>query len=182
MSTDVMLLIKENALKFHPSIAQYITFDDFEALIKGVIKRESNWKADDVMEEHNVNDFSIGYMQVRIETAKWMLGMWNKADEDMKKDLFEPSLNLYVGIKYLAYLLNRYKGNKTLSVGAYNSGTAKVKDGINYGYTDHGYVKTDAEIEMFNADPKPLINQSYVNDILRYADGYGLEKKTHPLQ
>lgn len=165
---DINKIIQTNAEKFHPKISKYITIEDFIALIKAIIKRESNWNSKDVMEEKNVNDFSIGYMQVRIETAKWMLSMYNKSNDELYKMLFEPNLNIYVGSKYLAYQIERYKGNFKLAIASYNSGTALTKSGK--------YIKTNEEIEKYNNEP--LINENYVNDVLKYWKQYKSEKKT----
>lgn len=158
---DVDYIIRENAIKLHPQVSEYLTLDEFIFLIKAVMKRESNFNASEVMEEKNVNDYSIGLMQVRTATANWMLNI-NKTQQEMYQMLLEPNLNVYVGVKYLAYQINRYKGNLNLAVASYNSGTPKLKTADDY--------MTDEEAENYAGEP--LINQGYVNDILRYYKGY----------
>lgn len=164
--TEIENIIKTNAEKFYPEVRAYFTsVEDFEALMKAVIKRESNFNPKDVMAETNVNDFSIGLCQVRVQTGKWMLNMYSKTDDEMYKMLFEPSLNVYVGMKYLTYLLKRYEGNYPLAIASYNSGTAKIKDG--------GYVYKSSDYHG-----ETLINQGYVNDILKYWENFSTEKKS----
>lgn len=109
------------------------------ALCMAIIKKESDFNPNEIMDEKNVNDFSIGYMQVRIETARWVMGWWLKSREDIKAMLYDPATNIQCGTKYLAWQIRRYKGDLKKAIPAYNSGSVKYKlDGklINQFYLD----------------------------------------------
>ncbi len=43
------------------------------------------------------------------------------------KNSFDPTENIYGGVKYLRYLIDRYEGNLGLALAAYNSGETAVK-------------------------------------------------------
>lgn len=59
---------------------------------------------------------SLGLMQLQFPTAKDM-GL-----KGGKKELFNPDVNLRLGIKYFRLLQKRYNGNTRLSLYAYNRG------------------------------------------------------------
>ncbi|HBK68840.1 MAG TPA: lytic transglycosylase, partial [Firmicutes bacterium] len=67
-----------------------------------------------------------GLMQVMPETALWVSeqkGLSLQADE-----LYDPEVNLKIGIWYLAYLFREFNGDRVLVLAAYNAGWAKVKE------------------------------------------------------
>lgn len=63
---------------------------------------------------------AVGYTQVMPATARWM-------EPGLRRvDLFETDINLEVGFKYLAYLLEYYDGDVRLALTAYNRGPGTV--------------------------------------------------------
>ncbi|MCL4516831.1 MAG: lytic transglycosylase domain-containing protein [Firmicutes bacterium] len=84
-------------------------------LAMAVVKEESNFEA-----QARSSAGAIGLMQIMPETGRG-LGAG---------DLFNPSENIPAGIRYLKYLVDRYRGNEELAVAAYNAGTLRVKAAV----------------------------------------------------
>ena len=80
-------------------------------LLAAVVETESRFSAKAVSPEG-----AVGLMQVIPETGH----SYGRAD------LFDPDVNLEVGSRYLASLIDRYRGDLTLAVAAYNAGPAAV--------------------------------------------------------
>ena len=82
-----------------------------EELIRAVIQVESGWKPDAVSSKG-----AQGLMQLMPRTAA-MLGV---------QDAFDPEENIEGGVKYLAQLTDKYKGDVELALAAYNAGPSRV--------------------------------------------------------
>lgn len=104
--------IRKNAGPYH-HIVLYTSkkYKVDPSLVSALIEVESNWNSKAVSHRG-----AVGLMQLMPATAK-----------EMKvKNLFDPRENIEGGTRYLRYLLDKFKGDITLAVAAYNAGPTKV--------------------------------------------------------
>lgn len=91
------------------------------ALIKAIIKVESNFDPMAYRSEVVVGDASWGLMQVLLSTAKEVTGNSSLT----VSELINPANNIDIGTKFLSRQLNRYGGNVKDAIAAYNSGKVR---------------------------------------------------------
>jgi hypothetical protein len=116
-SIDIPQVEYEDVTDYHSIIlAKAETYDIDPSLIKAVIETESNWNCMAISTKG-----AMGLMQLMPGTAS-----------DMNvRNPFNPEENIEGGTKYLRYLLERFKGDLTLALAAYNAGPNAVEK---YGY------------------------------------------------
>ena len=85
------------------------------SLALAVAKVESNFNANAISPKG-----AIGVMQIMPRTALYEFGV-------QRKRLFNPSLNIKIGIKFLDHLISKYKGRIDIALSHYNGGSAVGK-------------------------------------------------------
>lgn len=104
------------------------------AMIKGIIKAESNWDVNASRYEAHKGDASWGLMQLLLATARGVLGISGLTTTQ----LIQPRVNIEAGTKLMAQNWDKF-GNLRDAVAAYNAGTPRLgKDGkyVNAAYVD----------------------------------------------
>jgi soluble lytic murein transglycosylase-like protein len=99
----IKMLLIENA-----RLSEYVT----PALAIAVAKIESDLRPDVVS-----NKGAIGVMQIMPRTGLLEFGV-------KRNDLFNPIINVKIGIKFLDQLIKKYKGNIGVALSHYNGGSA----------------------------------------------------------
>lgn len=122
-------------------------------LIFAIIKAESNFNPNVVSSSN-----AIGLMQLMDSTAEELA---QKMDITFaqKSSLYNPELNIRLGIKYFSNLMKEYDGNIALALTAYNAGIGTVRKWI-----EQGTIKEDGS-DIENIPYKETNN--YVRKILR---------------
>jgi len=107
------------------------------ALVKAVIKAESDFDSGAVSKEG-----AQGLMQLMPKTAK----------AQGVNDPFDPTANIEGGVKLLAHLYERYKGNLDLTLSGYNAG--------------------ETAVNKHNGVPPYSETRNYIIKVRRYLDSY----------
>jgi len=129
-----------------------------EFIVAAVIKTESNFK-NNAKSHHG----AVGLMQLMPETASWIAQEMDDKNYSVD-ELNEPQKNIEYGSWYLAQLMKEFKGNKILSLAAYNAGRGNVADWMEkYGW---GYDFADVTKIPFKE------TELYVKSVLRYERKY----------
>ncbi len=122
------------------------------ALVLSLIREESFFRPD-VRSAAN----AFGLMQLLHGTAR---DIASGSDLKVKvKDLYDPEINIRLGLQYLKTLLDRYDGRLYLALAAYNAGTARVDQWLR----DFPDADEEEFIEMIPFSE----TRNYVKNILR---------------
>ena len=120
MEIDKKIMKKIYPLKYSKYVEKYAEeYNIDKYLVYAIIKAESNFKED----AKSVSN-AVGLMQIMEATA---IETANKMDLNIvESDLYNPELNIRLGIKYFANLLDKYNNNYNLAIIAYNAGIGNV--------------------------------------------------------
>jgi soluble lytic murein transglycosylase len=96
------------------------------ALLMAIIAHESGFHAESVGTHGE-----IGLMQIRPETAAWL--MQTQVTDSLRQQLFEPSFNIRLGARYVAYLRRKFHGRSRRYLAAYNMGATSLRMSLRAG-------------------------------------------------
>ena len=139
--------------EFTPAILQYAKENNIEpGLIYSLIREESFFRPNAVSPAN-----AYGLMQLLVPTAqKTAIPLAMKVQ---KQDLFNPQINLRLGIRHLRDLLDMNENKPFLVLAGYNAGQGRVNDWQN----NFGHLSEEEFIEMI-----PFTEtRNYVKNILR---------------
>lgn len=98
-------------------------------LVYSIIKAESNFKS-----TAKSNSGAIGLMQVMLSTAQ-EIGTKLEIEDITEEKLYEPEINIRIGICYFKNLLEKYN-NYNLAIIAYNAGMGNLDNWLDQGIID----------------------------------------------
>lgn len=108
-------------LRYSNNVRVYASQDHLDpALLAAVIETESKF---DPTARSSAG--AIGLMQLTPDTAKG-IAQYTGGSRFRVSDLTNPDINMRYGAWYLGHLLDRYHGNETLALAAYNAGDENV--------------------------------------------------------
>jgi soluble lytic murein transglycosylase len=90
-------------------------------LMLAIIKTESSFNYKSVSRKG-----AIGLMQLLPNTAYYISDKVDDLSVQNKKEIFDPVVNIRLGINYFRYLLEKFEGNIELAIAAYNLGPKNV--------------------------------------------------------
>ena len=91
-----------------------------EYLVQAVIRAESFFNENAVSKKG-----AIGLMQIMPETGSWVAKKLN-LENFTTEDLFDPEKNIMIGVWYISFLTDKFKGNLDNVIAAYNAGPSNV--------------------------------------------------------
>jgi soluble lytic murein transglycosylase len=92
-----------------------------KALLFSIAKAESNFNENAISKVG-----AIGVMQIMPSTAKYINEVYKLNIYNEDKDLFNPSININLGVLYVNYLFNKFNDYKNV-ICAYNAGETVVR-------------------------------------------------------
>jgi len=124
-------------------------------LILAVIKVESRFQPWAVSPKG-----ALGLMQIMPETGNWLSGL-SQIEWKGPMSLFEPETNVTLGIRYLAFLRDRYRGDVKAFLSAYNAGPSHFEKMVvlGKGYQIEYYQKIRAIAKATGLSSAALSNE-----------------------
>lgn len=121
-------------------------------LIYAIIKQESKFNKDAVSKSG-----AKGLMQIMDATAQDMVKEIYSIDSN-NYNIYDPYTNIFIGTKYISYLINYFDGNYYLAIVAYNAGMGKINSWINGDYTQYNTFSDVYECIQYNETRNYLTN------------------------
>ena len=123
-----------------------------------------------------------GLLQLMPFTANRVAFLLGKTEGVSPKQLFEPYINIQLGVRYLMRLRQTFRGSKILSVAAYNAGPHRVE----WWVSQFGHLRQDEFIEhilFFETRNyvKKVMKFNWIYDLL-YTDHISITEIRNPLR
>jgi len=116
-------------LDYSEYVYKYSEENELDPLLSfSIIKAESDFD-ENALSASN----AIGLMQLLEKTAEEIALEDLKMETFKKDDLYNPEINIKIGLKYFAKLLKDYEYSYNLAIAAYNGGTGNVQKWIEQG-------------------------------------------------
>ncbi len=107
--------------RYRPFVEEYALAKDLEPeLVLAMISVESMGAERAVSPKG-----AVGLMQIMLSTAR-EVALENSMPPPSHSDLFDPAVNIRLGVSYLHKLLGRYDNDLTLALASYNAGPRRV--------------------------------------------------------
>ena len=110
-----------------------------------------------------------GLMQITDSTAQEMNEMTNSTDFLDEENIYNENINIELGCKYLASLIQRYNGNYYIAICAYNAGIGNVNKWIDNEIIDTSLDTTQVELPFSETE-------NYLKRVIHY---YTMYKKIY---
>ncbi|MBO4815662.1 MAG: lytic transglycosylase domain-containing protein [Clostridia bacterium] len=121
---DKIILKKIYPLEYTEYVEKYSReYNIDKYLVYAIIKAESNFN-----ENAKSNTDAIGLMQIMGSTA--METAEKMEIQIIEDDLFNPEINIKIGLKYYKTLMEKYNNNYQMAIVAYNAGIGNVNKWI----------------------------------------------------
>jgi len=105
-------------LEYRALIEKYSKQNNIDKMIIYAIIRNESFFNKNVMSPAR----ACGLMQLVLQTARETSKRYGLKKNVRRRDLFDPEVNIQIGIAHFKYLLNRYEGKIYLALAAYNAG------------------------------------------------------------
>lgn len=129
-------------------------------LIYAIIKQESGFDKKAVS-----HSGAKGLMQIMDATAQDMSRNINTIDKNAY-DIYDPYTNIFIGTKYISYLINYFNGNYYLAIIAYNAGMGKIEEWLDKPFTE--YVDYNSVYECIEYPE----TKNYITNVVNYYHSY----------
>ena len=100
-------------------------------LVYAIIRQESKFNSDATS-----HSGAKGLMQLMDATAYDMARKIDSIDQK-SYDIYDPHTNIFLGTRYISYLINYFKGNYYIAVVAYNAGMGNAKAWLDKEYEEY---------------------------------------------